>query len=442
MKLESPGTSVGVAHGTVTPHSSVALLSRLSVMMFLQYFVQGCYLPIAALYVDQTLGFTAGQVGFFVAALSVGPILAPFAIGQIVDRAFATERVMAVCHLAGGGLMLALYYETRVWPVMVLGTLYSVLYVPTMMLSNSLAFQHLKNSDMEFPRIRLFGTLGFICPAFIIESWWLRGLEGAALAQARGVAFALSGILGIVMAIYCLTLPHTPPPRHERRTYAPGVVMSMLRQRDFFVIVTVTFGICIAHQYFFVFNSLFLRDILDSGGWASAAEQRISSIGQWCEIGVMAVLGFMLRKWGYKRTLIVGASAYMLRFLLFALVFGLEMPFAGRLALAGLGQALHGFCFGCFLAVGYMYVDRISPADVRGSMQNIYGVFFVSIGFFVGGLVGAAVGDWFTVVVDGTRVRNWTGIWASGTVLCAACVLALMVFFPGRKPPDKVASRA
>jgi len=407
-------------------------------MMFLQYFVQGCYLPIAALYVDQTLGFSAGQVGGFVAALAVGPILAPFVIGQIVDRTFSTQRVMAFCHLTGGVLMLALYYQTAVWPVIVLGTLYSVLYVPTMMLSNSLAFQHLRNSEMEFPWIRLFGTIGFIVPAFIIELWWLRGLHGDELARARGIAFALSGIFGLVMALYCLTLPHTPPKRHKEHSYAPGVVMAMLAQRDFLVIVAVTFFICIAHQYFFVFNSVFLRDILDSGGWQAAGEQIISSIGQWCEIGVMAVLGFLLKGLGYKRTLILGACAYMLRFLLFSLVFSIDPPFVGKLVLAGAGQALHGFCFGCFLAVGYMYVDRISPPDVRGSMQNIYGVFFVSIGFFVGGLVGGVVGDWFTSEVDGAKTRDWTGIWLSGTALCAACVLALAAFFPNRQPGAQV----
>jgi len=417
--------------------SSYPLLTRLSLMMFLQYFVQGCYLPIAALYVDQTLGFTAQQVGIFVAALAVGPILAPFVIGQIVDRTFSTERVMAFCHLTGGLLMLALYYQTGVWPVIVLGTIYSVLYVPTMMLSNSLAFQHLRNGELEFPWIRLCGTIGFIVPAFLIELWWLRGLEGADLAAARGIAFALSGVFGIAMAVYCLTLPHTPPPRHERRTYAPGVVLGMLRQRRFFVIVAVTFFICIAHQYFFVFNSIFLRDILKSGGWETAAEQMISSIGQWCEILVMAFLGLMLKKWGYKRILIVGAFAYMLRFILFSLVFSVDPPFAGKLVLAGTGQALHGFCFGCFLAVGYMYVDRIAPPDVRGSMQNIYGVFFISIGFLVGGLVGGAIGDWFTTEVDGEKLRNWTAIWLSGAVLCAGCVAALAAFFPRGQPMEK-----
>lgn len=413
--------------------SPTPLLGRLSLMMFLQYFVQGCYLPIAALYVESTLGFAPRQVGTFVAALAIGPILAPFILGQIVDRSFATERVMAFCHFVGGILMLALYFQTRAPVVIALGTLYSILYVPTMMLSNSLAFRHLRNSDMEFPWIRLFGTLGFIVPAFIIESWWLRGLSGTELAHARGIAFALSGTFGLIMAAYCLTLPHTPPVRDVRHKYAPGVVMAMLRQRAFLVIVVVTFFICIAHQFFFVFNSPFLRDILDTGGWG-AAEQRISSIGQWCELGVMAVLGFMLRRLGFKRTLLIGASAYMLRCLLFSLVFAIDIPFAARLALAAAGQALHGFCFGCFLAVGYMYVDRISPPDVRGSMQNVYGVFFISLGFFFGGIVGGEIGDLFTSSDGGHVVRNWPAIWLSSAALCAACVAALAAFFPAAEP--------
>ena len=215
-------------------HSAFPLLSRLSVMMFLQYFVQGAYLPIASVYVERTLGFSSMQVGLFSSALAVGPILAPFIVGQLVDRFFATERVMAICHMVGGILMLLLATQTQFWPVIILGTAYSILYVPTMMLTNSLAFQHLKDSEMEFPWIRLFGTLGYIVPAYIIEFWWLSGLTGAELDQARAIAFTLSGIAGIVMGLYCLSLPHTPPraqaaglctggrARHAAATRFPG----------------------------------------------------------------------------------------------------------------------------------------------------------------------------------------------------------------------------
>ncbi len=413
--------------------SSMPLLARLSLMMFLQYFVQGSYLPIASVYVERALGFTSMEVGIFSAALAVGPILAPFFIGQFVDRMFTTERVMAFCHVVGGVLMLALSVQKHVWPVMVLGTVYSVLYVPTMMLSNSLAFRHLRNSDMEFPWVRLFGTLGYIVPAYLIEFWWLRGLTGDELNQARAAAFALSGMAGIAMGLYCLFLPYTPAQPHERRKYAPGVVIGMLRERRFLVLAVVSFFIAIAHQFVIAWYSPFLRSILDTGGWG-AYEQSISSVGQVCELAVLACLGLLLKHLGFKWTLVLGAAAYLLRSLLFSLVFSLDPPFAGKLALAALGQALHGFCFGCFLAVAYMYVDRIAPKDVRGSMQTFYGTFVVALGFFAGGFVSGQVGEWFSTGTGEAVARNWTAMWLSSTALCAACVAVLAALFPSTPP--------
>ncbi|NLX97106.1 MAG: nucleoside permease [Rhodopirellula sp.] len=418
---------------TPSTYSPLPLLSRLSAMMFLQYFVQGAYLPIASVYVQDALGFTAMQVGVFSSALAVGPFLAPFVIGQIVDRMFATERVMAFCHLAGGLLMLAIYTQTDVWPVILLGTAYSILYVPTMMLSNSLAFQHLKNSDMEFPWIRAFGTLGFIIPAYVIEFWWLRGLQGESLDRARAFAFALSGIVGIVMAIYCLSLPHTPAQHREDRKYAPGVVVSMLRSRHFFVLILVSFFIAMAHQFVVVWYSPFLRAILDTGGWG-AYEQSISSVGQICELAVLAILGLLIKRLGFKWTMLLGLAAYMLRCLLFSLVFALDLSFTGKLILAAAGQALHGFCFGCFLAVAYMYVDRIAPRDARGSMQTLYGTFVIALGFFAGGFASGQIGDWFTTGAEQTLTRDWTSIWLSCTALCAACLVVFAVWFPRRLP--------
>jgi len=416
--------------------SPVTLLGRLSLMMFLQYFVQGCYLPIASLYVAQTLGFTPRQVGVFVAALSVGPVLAPFLIGQIVDRAFATERVMAFCHFVGGLLMLALFFQTEPGPVIVLGTLYSILYVPTMMLSNSLAFHHLRDSELEFPWVRLFGTLGYIVPAYLIEFWWLWGLKGEALNEARGIAFVFSGLVGLLMGLYCLTLPHTPAQQRAERRYAPGAVIAMLRERAFFVLVVASFCIAMVHQFVIVWYSPFMRTILDTGGWG-AYEQSISSLGQITELAVLAFLGFMIKRFGFKATLLVGAGAYLLRCLLFTLVFSLDPPPVGKLVLGAAGQALHGFCFGCFLAAAYMYVDRIAPSDIRGSMQTLYGTFVIGLGFFVGGLVGGEVGDWFSREVQGVIHYDWTRIWFACTAFCAVVVLAFAAFFPKELPKTK-----
>ncbi len=425
-------TQVTDAGGDSQTWSSPELLTRLSVMMFLQYFIQGSYLPIVSVYVQDALGFSATEMGFFGAALSVGPIVAPFVLGHLVDRMFATERVMAFCHLVGGLLMLGLYFETRTWPVILLALVYSVLYVPTMMLSNSLAFQHLRNQDYEFPWIRAFGTLGFIVPLYVVELWWLRGLVGAEMDQRRGVVFAFAGVTGILMALYCLTLPHTPP-RGKKRDYAPGVIIGMIGQRHFLVLILVSFLIAIAHKFFFVWNSPFLRAILDSGQIEGAYEGIISSIGQVFELAVMTVLGFAIKRYGFKWTLIAGASAYTLRCILFSLVFSLDPAFSGKLLMALAGQALHGFCFGCFLAAGYMYVDRVAPGDVRGSMQTMYGTFVIALGFLVGGVISGWIGDYYLIGGEGAEaVRDWTKIWFTCAVIAAMGVVLLVLFFPAR----------
>jgi len=310
---------------------------RLSVMMFLQYFVQGAYLPVVSVYVREALGFSNTQIGYFSAALAVGPMLAPFLIGQFVDRYFATERVMAFCHLAGGVLMLCLWTQTEPWMIIGIGMVYSLLYVPTMMLSNLIAFRHLTNSDAQFPRVRLFGTIGFILPAYLVEFWWLQGLDGAELQNGRGIVFVLSGGVGILLGLYCLSLPNTPPQPGKERSYAPATVLRMFTQRDFAVLIVVSFFIAIAHQFFFVWNSPFLRDILDSGGVTGAYEQSISSVGQICEIGVMAGLGLLIGRLGFKWTMTIGAFAYTLRCVLLGLVFVVDPPFAGKIARFGPG---------------------------------------------------------------------------------------------------------
>jgi len=176
-----------------------------------------------------------------------------------------------------------------------------------------------------------------------------------------------------------------------------------------------------------------LRTILDVGGWG-AYEQSISSVGQICELAVLAGLGLLIKSLGFKRTMLIGATAYLLRCLLFAMVFSLDPPFYGKLLLAAVGQALHGFCFGCFLAVAYMYVDRIAPKDIRGSMQTVYGTFVVALGFFVGGFVSGQIGDWFTTTVGETAVRDWTSIWLSCAAICAGCVVVFAALFPNTGP--------
>ncbi len=353
--------------------------------------------------------------------------------------------------------MRALYMQTTYWPAMILGALYSVLYVPTMMLTNALAFHHLRNSDREFPLIRLWGTIGFVAPAWWIEMVWLSGLEGRELNVGRGLAFMLAGAVGVLMGLYSLTLPRTPPQRGKAGDFAPGaVVRSFFTRWNLFVLLVTTLLVAVAHQFFFTWNSPFLRDILRSGGWAGAAEQRLSSIGQICEVAVMAGLGLAIIRFGFKPVMIVGILAYTTRCLIFAAVFAFDLPFEARLGLAGLGQALHGFCFGCFLAAAFMYIDHVISSDLRGSMQTLYGTCVLGLGFFLGGYVGGEIGEIFTTAPGattlretlgvtasaglvefttrdgGVQVRDWPGVWLSSAAIAALALVIFAVAFPRR----------
>ncbi len=454
--------------------TDASLRYRLYVMMFLQYFVQGSYLPVITEYVRSGLQFTPTQMGMFSAAIAVGPLVVPFFIGQLVDRHVATEKVLAFCHLAGGLIMLVLYWLTSYWPIVVLGAMYSTLYVPSMMLTNSLTFHHLKDREREFPLIRLWGTIGFIVPAWWTEMVFLRGLEGPQLDRARGIVLAFAGISGLVMGLYCFTLPHTPPSKSDKHDLAPGKVLALLRSRNVLVLVLISLLVAMAHKYFFVWNSPYLKNVLRQVGIESAIEGRLSSLGQVAEVLVLLVLGLMLKSWGFKRTMLLGILAYMLRCLLFAYAITIEggqATFASDgwwfdvsangpaqmiFALVIFGEALHGFCFACFFAAAYMYVDRVCPPDVRGSMQMFYGTFVFGAGMFLGGFLSGAFGELFEtspdaitmrdrVGINGTAglvpftrtvgettqqlVADWPGIWLTGALISGIALIGFALLF-------------
>ncbi|HEX3656891.1 MAG TPA: MFS transporter [Pirellulales bacterium] len=408
---------------------------RLSAMMFLQYFMQGAYLPIVSVYVQDYLGFDSREVGWFGSALAVGPLFAPVVVGQLVDRHFATQRVLAVCHLLAGIVMLVLYAQTQFWPVILLGTVYSVLYIPTMMLTNSLALSHLANREREFPRIRMWGTIGFIVPAWLIEYCWLSGLEADELAVARGVAFALAGVAGLVMAAYCLSLPDTPPAGRPNARFAPAEIAGLLADRRLLVLVLISFLIAVVHNFYFVWNSPFLTSVLARSGIRGAWEQRISSLGQVSEIAVMAVLGLALARWGFKRVMLIGTLGYLLRCLLLAAA-GSEVTAGASLALATVAQAMHGLCFGCFLAAAFIYVDRIAPADARGSMQTLYGNFVVGLGAVAGAWLAGQVGYACEMPGAGAPQHAWVPLWLSSAAVAGICAIGFAALFPDDRQPE------
>lgn len=404
------------------------LILRLCLMMFGQYFVQGSYLSIVSVYLSETLKFNELQIGYISAALGVGPLLAPLVIGQLVDRMLPTERVLAACHFLAGLTMLALYTQREFTPVILLATLYSALYIPTMMLTNTVAFRHLVNRDREFPLVRVCGTLGFIVPAWLIEFYFKKVF--ATLGQGYGIAFLISGTAGLLVAVYCLTLPSTPPAPAVSGRYAPGVIFGLLRRRDFLFLTLVTFVIAGVHTFYFVWNTPLLQNVLARVGYADKV-QSFSTIGQIAEIAAMALVGLSIARLGYKRTMAIGLAAYALRCVALAAAGDGSFSPGASVALAATGNALHGVCFGFFLAVGFMYVNKTSPPDVKGSMQTIYGTLIFGLGGVIGAKLAGDVGRHFRLSAENAAaIYNWNGIWLTCAAVAAVCWAVFVVAFP------------
>jgi nucleoside transporter len=395
---------------------------RLSVMMFLQYFVWGIWLPMIALRIGEgpdALNLSARQQGLIFTVYGFGAILGPFILGQLADRYFATEKVLAICHLIGGGLLLGAAYSSSFWPLFVLLFLYCNLYMPSMGLTNSITFRNV--GEASFPGIRLWGTIG----------WIVAGLSYAAYLSSKDVAFMqpvfelvgkpssrdclrVAGVVSFFYGIFCFALPHTPPtPAKETdpvdKRSAVLESLELMRNRSFAVLVVVAAVIGIMLAFYFACENFFLQTIVANkdliGGYMT--------IGQIAEVVVMALVPLAVARLGYKKTMILGASAWALRF-------GLSI--IGQpawLMIATIG--LHGFCFGFFFVVAQMYVDRSASPDIKASAQNLLIFLIYGLGTILGSLLTGEVRSYFG--------SDWSRIWAGPFVLTILCILAFAALF-------------
>lgn len=378
------------------PHRAVAVGPRLSLMMFLQYAVWGAWLPIIGRYLGGHLNFNGAEIGAIAGtAGAVGAIFAPFIAGQIADRYFSAERFLAVAMILGGVVQFLLASQTTFQAWLWLSVLYSIIYMPTIAISNSLAFAHLRDPERQFPPIRLWGTIGWIAVSWVFPMVWLQvdlrfsvwpppfliGTERADVVPRLADALRLSGILGALYGVYCLTLPHTPPrPSIEKLAFAKA--FGLFRQRGLLVLTLAALPISIIHTIYFIQTSQFLPTL---PGVRTADVGPAMTIGQFSEIFVLAALGFFVRRVGFKWLLTIGCLAYVLRFTIFSL--------GTPTALVVASQALHGVCFACFYATAFIYVERIAPADVRHSAQTVFGIIILGIGPLLSGPVLGRITD-------------------------------------------------
>ena len=402
--------------------------------MFLQYAIWGAWLPLLWPFLSDYRGLSGAQIGNIFAVGAVGAILAPFVAGQIADRAFSTERFLAVSHLVGAALVWQLASVETYAGFLLYSLGYSLIYAPTLSLTNSLAFHHMPDRDRDFGKVRVWGTIGWIVVGIGIGQWLLRahtpagmGADAVVLAQAAGMAdaFRLSAVLGVLMGLYCFTLPHTPPSQ-SARSNAAVKALGEVRVQPLLTLFLLAVPISVIHQFYFVHTAGFLQRFQ-----ADAAEvvNRIFGVGggglmtmgQMSEILVLALIPLVAGRISRKTFLVIGVVAYALRFLIFAYgdTLGLGVVIAG--------VALHGLCFGCFIFVAFMIVDEESSTDVKASAQSLFNVVIVGVGTIVGSKVAGWVADWASAA-DGAL--DYHRLFMVPMWISVAVLVALLVFYP------------
>lgn len=382
--------------------------------MFFEYFIWGAWYVTMGTYMGEHLHSTGLQIGAAFSALAIATIFSPFIVGMIADRYFAAQKLMGVFHLVGAAL---LFYATQVtdntafyWVILV----YSLLYMPTIALSNSIAFAQMTDPGKQFPWIRVFGTLGWIVAGFLIGS-----LEIEKTASTFHIAAGASALLGLIS----FALPNTPPKGKTADASASKALGTdafvLFKDKPYIIFFIAAILVCIPLSFYYGFANPFLNEV----GMKQAASKMI--LGQFSEGLFILAIPFMFNRIGVKNMLLLGMIAWILRYLCFA-----HGSVGANEWMLYAGIILHGVCYDFFFVTGYMYTEKKAGPQIKNAAQGLFTVATYGVGMFIG--------TWFSgVVVDkyaiSTEQHNWTSIWYVPAAIAAAVLVYFLIFFKEKK---------
>jgi MFS family permease len=425
------------------------MIARLFVMMVLQFFIWGAWLPLIFGYLP-SLGFSPLEQSLILSAFPVASIVGMFFSNQWADRSASPERVLAVSHLIGGLAILGCGFTRSFWPFFLLMLVHCLLYVPTLSITNSIAFANLQNAGRQFGLVRMGGTVGWVLAAwpftFIFVNWaaveaaqpqgfinWLgtalgNPLTGDAAKAAASSTFVVAGIASLLLGAFSLTLPRAPQAARGAATAnrtAWAEAFALLRHPFFLALWLVTLVDSFVHNAYFNWTGVFLGTPPDAGGVGIPSNwiTLVMSIGQVTEILTMVILGATLRRLGWRTTMVVGILGHAARFAVYAF-----FPQSPAMIIAI--QMLHGICYAFFFATVYIFVDTYSPKNIRASAQGLFNLQILGIGVLLANLVC----PWLlqSVYTNG-GVTDFRSLFLLPMAAATLAAIALAVFF---RPPD------
>ena len=409
---------------------------RLTAMQFLQFFVWGAWLISLGSYMNNTLHFEGGEIGKIFATMGIAALFMPGLTGIIADKWMNAEKLYGLLHLVGAG---ALFYASTAstYEQMYVAMLLNLLaYMPTLSLANTVSYNALEKYKLDlvkdFPPIRVWGTVGFIC------AMWLVDLTGFKYSAAQ---LHVAAISAAVLGLYSFTLPPCPPERNEKKTWLSAFGLDALvlfKQKKMAIFFLFSMLLGAALQITNTYGDTFLSSFASIPEYADSFGVKHSvillSISQMSETLFILAIPFFLRHFGIKRVMLISMFAWVFRFGLF----GLGNPGDGLWMLI-LSMIVYGMAFDFFNVSGSLFTEMEAHSGIRASAQGLFFMMTNGIGAFVGGYASGAVVDMFSVYAEGGGVisREWTPIWMIFAAYALVLALVFTVVFRYKHTPEK-----
>ncbi|RKT00718.1 nucleoside permease [Flavobacterium sp. 123] len=405
---------------------------KLSTMMFLEFFIWGAWFVTLGTFLGNNLSATGSETAAVFSTQSWGAIIAPFIIGLIADRYFNAEKILGILHLVGAFLMYQMYQSEQVGMFYTYVLSYMVLYMPTLALVNSVAFNQMKDPEKEFANIRVWGTIGWILAGLAISFVFHWDTSEAISQGMLKNTFLLAGIAALILGVFSFTLPATPPKVSDEKIKISDIIgldaLKLLKDKNFAVFFISSILICIPLAFYYQNAHPFLTEAGVENPTGKMA------IGQISEALFLLLIPVFFSRFGFKKTILVGMLAWAIRYVLFAYGNGNDLSF-----MLIIGIALHGICYDFFFVSGQIYTNSKAGEKYKSAAQGLITLATYGVGMLIGFAVAGWITDNYKTLEGGI---NWQMVWIIPAGIALAVFILFALLFNDKNKTEEVSSAA